>query len=920
LGDPALPSFCPNCGAPREDDAAFCARCGRNFTEEFKGTPIDQIEDASEVFLRLRASIGDRYAIERELGKGGMATVYLARDIKHDREVAIKVLHPELSASIGADRFEREIRLAAKLQHPHILGLYDSGSADGLLYYVMPFVRGEALRDRLDREGMLPVEDALRITLEVCSALHYAHEQGIVHRDIKPENILLSGEHSLVADFGIARAANDASGQKLTQTGMAVGTPVYMAPEQSTGDPVGPTADIYSLGCMLYEMLAGEPPFTGPNAMAIMAKHLMEQVPSVRVLRGTVPVEVEEAIFHALAKTAVDRPKTAQAFGEMLGATQRDSSGRRAIRPTSANRASVAVPRGSQMVRGSQMIPRQTISAQPVFTLDESGELVEIEQVPWWKRPATLLVAALVLALGGTAGYFAMNQPKAAGATDPTLRRVAVLYFDSPDSTLRSAADGITEGLIRTLSRVNAITTISQSGSESVRGVTSTDSIVKVLSAGFLVRGSLRPEGERVAINYRLETRNGSSAGDGSLTVARDSLLLVQDSIASLAGDLIRSQLGVELEVRAQRAATSSNAAWLAVQDGLALQRRAAGLDTVAAWPVYAAADSAFARAEELDRRWVEPISRRASLAYLRSRRVARTSTAVRPWVTAGLAHADRALALDAEDASALAIRGVLRYFGLISGMYDDAEAAAAMTTLQQDLESAVRLDSRQAEAWRTLAFAYNQIPGKGPQDEMVAALRALEADEFQANALSVRSLLVTSAYDAGDFDAADRYCRDLETRYPGLERTIRCRLYLQSVPGLESYDIARSWRLADSLGHAPDSRDTTLSRLTGEVFTAMTIARASVQQRSAALADSARQVARRAEGDAMIDKPRELIYFASVVSVILGDQPEWERRLTAYIAVNPKLRGDALRKDPGWWFKAIAETPQWQRLVGSGP
>ncbi len=229
------------------------------------------MSDASETFLRLRVSIGDRYTIERELGRGGMATVFLARDVKHDREVAIKVLHPELSASIGAERFEREIKLAAKLQHPHILGLYDSGNADGLLYYVMPFVRGEALRDRLDREGMLPVEDALRITLEVCSALNYAHEQGIVHRDIKPENILLSGEHSLVADFGIARAANDASQQKLTQTGMAVGTPVYMAPEQSTGDPVGPTADIYSLGCMLYEMLAGEPPFTGPNAMAIMA-------------------------------------------------------------------------------------------------------------------------------------------------------------------------------------------------------------------------------------------------------------------------------------------------------------------------------------------------------------------------------------------------------------------------------------------------------------------------------------------------------------------------------------------------------------------------------------------------------------------------------------------------------------------------
>jgi serine/threonine protein kinase len=578
LGDPALPSFCPNCGAPREDDAAFCARCGRNFTEEFKGTPIDQIEDASEVFLRLRAAIGDRYAIERELGKGGMATVYLARDIKHDREVAIKVLHPELSASIGADRFEREIRLAAKLQHPHILGLYDSGDADGLLYYVMPFVRGEALRDRLDREGMLPVEDALRITLEVCSALHYAHEQGIVHRDIKPENILLSGEHSLVADFGIARAANDASGQKLTQTGMAVGTPVYMAPEQSTGDQVGPTADIYSLGCMLYEMLAGEPPFTGANAMAIMAKHLMEQVPSVRVVRNTVPMEVEEAIFHALAKAPVDRPKTAQAFAEMLGDTGRSSGGRRAMRPTSAGRSSQMMSRPSMMtpVRGSQMMPRPTLAGQPVFKIDEMGELVELP--PWWKRPATLLVAGLVVALGSAATYFAMQQPKAAGEVDRSLRRVAVLYFDdaSADSSLRPAANGITEGLIRSLSRVSQLTTISKDGAESVRNMTSTDSIVDALRVGFLVRGSLRPEGKNVLISYRLENRNGRSVGDGSIPVARDSLLQVQDSIAHRVGDLIREALGAEIQVNAQQAATSSNVAWLAVQDGLALQRRAA--------------------------------------------------------------------------------------------------------------------------------------------------------------------------------------------------------------------------------------------------------------------------------------------------------------------------------------------------------
>ena len=237
----------------------FCSKCGLNFTLEQSALPQLAQTGESDTLSRLRTALSGRYVVERELGAGGMATVFLAQDVKHDRQVAVKVLLPELAATLGAERFEREIRLAAKLQHPHILGLYDSGAENGLLYYVMPFVKGESLRDRLRREGMLPIEDAIRITLEVCGALGYAHEHGVVHRDIKPENILLSGEHALVADFGIARAIGEAGpgGQKLTQTGMSVGTPVYMAPEQSTREVVCPTADLYSLRWVLYEMLAG---------------------------------------------------------------------------------------------------------------------------------------------------------------------------------------------------------------------------------------------------------------------------------------------------------------------------------------------------------------------------------------------------------------------------------------------------------------------------------------------------------------------------------------------------------------------------------------------------------------------------------------------------------------------------------------
>src|SRR6185295_15514190 len=219
---------------------------------------------------RLASALADRYDVERQVGQGGMATVYLARDLKHQRRVAIKVLRPELSASLGGDRFLREIRVAANLQHPNILGLYDSGEAEGLLYYVMPFVEGESLRDRLTKEQQLPLHDALQIVREAAEALQYAHEHQIVHRDIKPENILLLGGHALVADFGIARAVSSAGGDKLTQTGMAVGTPHYMSPEQALGsDHLDGRSDEYSLGCVAYEMLVGQPPFQGPSAMAI---------------------------------------------------------------------------------------------------------------------------------------------------------------------------------------------------------------------------------------------------------------------------------------------------------------------------------------------------------------------------------------------------------------------------------------------------------------------------------------------------------------------------------------------------------------------------------------------------------------------------------------------------------------------------
>ena len=272
---------------------------------------------------RVRDALVERYRIERELGRGGMATVYLAHDLKHDRLVAVKALHPELAAYLGAERFLREIRIAARLTHPHILPLHDSGEAGGVLFYVMPFVEGESLRDLLRRVKQLPVDQALRVTGEVADALMYAHRHDVVHRDIKPENILLEAGHAVVADFGIARAVGAAGGEKLTETGLAVGTPAYMSPEQAAGGPdVDGRSDLYSLGCVLYEMLAGQPPFTGPTAEIIVRQHLLTEVPNVTRFRPAVGPQLESALRRALAKTPADRFDSTGQFAEALMAAQ----------------------------------------------------------------------------------------------------------------------------------------------------------------------------------------------------------------------------------------------------------------------------------------------------------------------------------------------------------------------------------------------------------------------------------------------------------------------------------------------------------------------------------------------------------------------------------------------------------------------
>ncbi|MES2522999.1 MAG: protein kinase [Gemmatimonadota bacterium] len=898
-----LPQTCAKCGTRIADDAVFCSKCGLNLTLEHSRMIADA-PDVSETFARLRTALVDRYVLDRELGRGGMATVFLARDVKHDREVAIKVLHPDLAASLGGERFLREIRLAAKLQHPHILGMYDSGTSGDLMYYMMPFIRGESLRDKIDREGMLPVEDALRITMEVADALGYAHAQGVVHRDIKPENILLSGEHALVADFGIASAVSDAGTQKLTQTGMAVGTPVYMAPEQASGEGAGPSADLYSLGCMLYEMLAGEPPFTGPNSMAIMARHLMEQVPSIRIVRNAVPEEVENAIFYALQKMPVDRPQTAAQLVECLSASVGGTSMMRAMRSTTTMR-------------------RPTMMEQPV-----------LPPVAWWKRPATFVGAAAILLLAGGAaygnsqGWFSKSAAAGAGDSGANSRRIAVLYFNdlSADSSLTAVADGLTEGLIQTLGTSPSLTIISKGGVTPYRGtelgVDGVANVASTLRVGYIVRGDVEPSGEKVNLTVRLDDESGASVARKVITVPRSNLLGLQDSVTRTTSELIKEQLKTEILVKEQRAATTSEQAWLLLQRGARSQKRADELrgsgDMPGAEREFAVADSLFAGAEKADAAWSTPVTRRALLAYRRSRLTGGDQAKIREWVATGIAHADRAIALNANDADAFEARGTLRYWSWLQNLETDAgRKLALLETSKKDLERATELNNLQASAFASLSHLYYQDPAKTTSDVLLAAKQAMAADEFLSNANVVLGRLFNASYDLGQFDPAQQYCTQLGQRFPADPRSKRCQLYMMTTTRASNVDMAAAWRLADTLVTMAPADGKEAERDFANMLMAAVLARAS--KTTPVLADSARRLAKRSGSDATLDPARDAAYLGAFVYTTLGDTTDAIRMLKAYVAANPE-RASSLRDEAGWWFRPIQANSAFRALVGASP
>ncbi len=809
---------------------------------------------------RLQAALTGRYTIEHELGRGGMATVYLAQDLKHGRPIALKVLRPELAAALGPGRFLREIEIAARLTHPNILPLHDSGEAGGLLYYVMPYVDGESLRSRLAREGPLPLDQALEIAREVASALGYAHEHGVVHRDIKPENVLLESGHAVVADFGVARAVWELAGDRLTETGIAVGSPAYMSPEQAGAEErLDGRSDIYALGCVLYEMLVGEPPFTGPTPRAVAAKHLRQSVPSARITRPGVPAAVDQVIRTALAKVPADRFSDAAHFAAALAAC--------AGQP------------------GRRLAPRR------------------------WT--GVVVAAALTVAVGRWAWARWSGSPSLpvpAARLDPT--HVAVLYFEdlSEGRTLRHVAGGLTEDLIDQLGQVDALRVISSSGVAAYRERSvPLDSIARTLGVGTIVTGSVGRSADRLRVAVRLiDAANGNQLRSQTLERPWGDLFVLRDAVAQQVSRFLREELGQEVQLRQRRAATGSVAAWELVQraqrqwdDARAL--RLSG-DERGADALLATGDSLLARAEAYDPAWVEPVLLRGWLAAERASLLGVGSGAPRPfWIRVGLEHAERALARRPAYPPALELQGTLLAKQWL--LTQAGGGAGAVDAAERDLRAAaVPANPSQGRAWSALSQLL-QARGKVAEANL-AAERAYRADAFLRDAAEIVYRLYYTSSDLDRQADALRWCSEGRARFPGDWRFAYCQLAMLLWPGGERPDVDRAWGLVADLERLSTPADRAAYTPRWHLLVAGVLARAGRP-------DSARAVIGRSRAAAPNDP--EMDYNEAVARTLLGERARALSLLGSYLKAMPQVR-DYLGADPA--FRGLRDDPRFQALI----
>jgi serine/threonine protein kinase/tetratricopeptide (TPR) repeat protein len=811
---------------------------------------------ASGALSILSRALAGKYTIEHELGRGGMATVYLAQDERHPRKVAIKLVGADYISAIGLERFLRELTIASALRHVHIVPVYDSGDVDGLLYYVMPYIEGMSLRARIDAERQLATDEVLVIARDIGEALDYAHASGVVHRDIKPENILLENGHALVADFGVARPMHPSAEQRLTGTGIGVGTPSYMSPEQAVGDSqIDGRSDVYSLGCVVYEMLCGEAPFTAASAGAVLAKHMHETVPSIRVLRPALSSEAQRVIEKALAKVPADRFRTAGEFVRALG-----------------------------------------------------DALASAPGVPSRRWP---LVAAVLLSAIAAATLYAVTlgrsvpsgRSEVSTATEP---RIAVLYFDdlTPDSSLSQVADGLTEELIHELSGVNAFRVVSRNGVKTYRGRRVTlDSIVAALRVNTVIEGSVQKIANQLRVSVALIDARTNTYAD-QVTVERPLADFggLESSVAQEVAAALRRTMGREVRLRGALAGTTVDPAKILVlkarrarDDAELLAEHPHPADRNSALDDLSRADSLLSLAQRADAAWSRPLLDRGWTAYQKSRlMVGRDRMRA---LEVGLGFANEAIRRDSNEAEALDLRGTLTWAAITETEIQAAPTdTARMTRAEADLRAAVDRDFTLAGAYAALSDLL-AVKGSFAEAEL-AAERALREDSYLTEARGIYSRLFFGALMLGDFARAREWCRRGRESAPNDWRFMECELTLLRHDIDAPPNPARAWALVAELERVDRPNE---AKAAGREYHTIyrRVVAATISARSGhpelARAELARAI-QATKGDTSLRL--DLAYDEAYLRLVLGERDRARLLLQSLIKARPILRGQ-LARDP---------------------
>ena len=798
-------------------------------------------------------ALAGRYRPVRELGRGGMATVYLAHDARHDRDVAVKVVRPELAATLGMDRFLREIAIVAQLHHPHIVPLFDSGEANGTLFYVMPYLEGHSLRERLDRSGPLSIAQALVILRDVCDALTHAHERGIVHRDIKPDNVLLSGRHALVTDFGVARAVSVAAEQGMrTAAGVLLGTPAYMAPEQATGDPhIDHRADVYAFGVLAYELLAGRPPFVGDGPQDIVTAHLVQTPEPLAALRPDVPAPLAELVMTCLAKRPADRWPSADV-----------------------------------------MLARLNSIAATVGGVDSDERLMV---APRRRRRRHWMGAAALVAITAAGGLWALMRSRGQTASPSSLAVLMFRYGGQPE--LESLAIGLTTSLIGALGRVPSIDVRSMDAVWPYRdGRTPLDIVARRLDVGWLVGGQVVRLADSVVVSAELtEAATGRLRGRRTAVAAPGNELAVIESLVSAVASMLRERIGDQVRLEGWRAGTHNEAAFDGVNRAYKYVRDADYLmragDIAGAFSNLHRADSALASASAAAPTWAEPLIQRAWVARKLAFSlygIGRSADSVASVVDRGIEHAKAARRVQPNDARAREAHGVLLYArGLLTASGADAEAA---------LDSAARVLTEATDADTSLARGLNVLSSihyaRGNVEQARLSLaRAYEADAYAEDAKQILSRLFTYNFVDQDDAEARRWCATYASSQPDDWFGGYCRLQLMAWDPAETPTASAAWQVARaSTSVAPEAVRSAVAAQLG-MLVAGVLARAGE-------ADSARRVvaaiAERVRHDATMARAPfdlELMELEAGVRVLLHEPDLAVRLLGDYISRRPDRR-----------------------------